>query len=125
MSRRYPALLLSDMVQAIEEMNQFVEGLSYDDFMDDTKTFRAVFACALILGEAARGLDESVRGQAPEVEWHKIRGLRNRLAHEYFDIDNVILWTVATIEGPKLIKSLERLLKQYPLLPEESPDTSS
>jgi uncharacterized protein with HEPN domain len=122
MSKRYPALLLSDMIQAIEEMSSFVQGMIYHDFIQDTKTFRAVFASALILGEAANSIEESIQQQAPEIEWHKIRGLRNRLAHEYFDIDSQILWMVATVEGPKLISPIKQLLEQFPLLPEESPD---
>jgi uncharacterized protein with HEPN domain len=121
MSKRYPALLLSDMAQAVDEMRQFVEGHTYDSFVQDLKTFRAVFACALILGEAANSLDDTIRAQAPEVEWHKIRGMRNRLAHEYFDIDSRILWNVATVEGPKLTAPLERLTRLYPMLPEEPP----
>ena len=121
MSKRFPALLLSDMAQAVDEMSQFIEGHTYESFIKDLKTFRAVFACALILGEAANSLDETVRVQAPDIEWHKIRGMRNRLAHEYFDIDSRILWAVATIEGPKLIAPLQRLIQLYPTLPEESP----
>lgn len=122
MSKRYPALLLADMAQAVDEMSQFIEGHTYETFIKDIKTFRAVFACALILGEAANGLDETIRAQAPDIEWHKIRGMRNRLAHEYFDIDSRILWAVASIEGPKLKVPLDRLTKLHPTLPEESPE---
>jgi len=50
MSKRYPTLLLSDMLQAVDEIAQFTQGVSYDRFVSDIKTFRAVRASVLILG---------------------------------------------------------------------------
>jgi len=47
----------------------------------------------------------------PDVEWHKLRGMRNRLIHEYFDIDSHILWQVATVDIVALRAPLEKALE--------------
>lgn len=121
MSKRYTALLLADMLEAINEMQQFTEGLTYETFILDTKTFKAVFANALILGEAAKNLPEDLQEEASSIPWHKLRGLRNRLAHAYFDVDSKTLWLVATKDAPTLITTLQELLLRYPLPLEEDP----
>jgi uncharacterized protein with HEPN domain len=114
MSKRYPYLLVSDMLQCVEELLEFTQGIDYEAFTKDIKTFRAVLASVLILGEAVRMLDEPTMALCPEIEWHKLRGMRNRLIHEYFDVDSQILWQVATIEAAKLKPHLEALLSQLP-----------
>ena len=78
MSRRYPAILISDMLQCVDEMTQFIEGHTYATFAMDIKTLRAIFASALISGEAAQNIDESVQHQAQTIEWHKLNVMPNR-----------------------------------------------
>jgi uncharacterized protein with HEPN domain len=109
-SKRYPKLVIEDMLQAIEELRIFTQGMTYDEFVVDIKTFRAVLASTLILGEAVRMLDDVTTAKAPDVPWHKLRGMRNRLIHEYFDVDSHILWQVATVEAVKLRPHLNQLL---------------
>jgi uncharacterized protein with HEPN domain len=110
MSKRYPKLIVEDMLQAVEELQSFTEGMTYEQFVQDVKSFRAVLASTMILGEAVRILDEDTMAKAPEIPWHKLRGMRNRLIHEYFDVDSHILWQVATVEAPALAKHLRKLL---------------
>ena len=109
MSKRYPSLIVADMLQCIEELRSFTEGYTYEAFIEDTKTFRAVLANIMILGEAVRHLDEATMALEPTIEWHKLRGMRNRLIHEYFDVDSQILWTVATVEASELLLPLQSL----------------
>jgi uncharacterized protein with HEPN domain len=63
-----------------------------------------------IIGEAAKALPDEVCALAPEVPWHKIRGMRNVLVHGYFDIDSDIVWDAATRDTPALKPAVERLL---------------
>jgi uncharacterized protein with HEPN domain len=64
-----------------------------------------------IIGEASRGLPEDVRALAPEIPWSNIIGMRNILAHGYFDIDTDIVWEAATRGVPNLKPAVERLLR--------------
>jgi uncharacterized protein with HEPN domain len=63
-----------------------------------------------IIGEAARGLPDDIREQAPAIPWPQIIGMRNVLVHGYFDIDQDIVWDAVIRDVPSLKPAVERLL---------------
>jgi len=63
-----------------------------------------------IIGEAARGIPEDIRGLAPEVPWRQISGMRNVLVHGYFEVDTDLVWDAATRDVPALKPAMEQLL---------------
>jgi uncharacterized protein with HEPN domain len=67
-----------------------------------------------ILGEAIRGLSPELRTQHKELPWSEIVGMRNILVHDYFDIDQDIVWSVVKHDLPSLRLSLERILAGLP-----------
>jgi uncharacterized protein with HEPN domain len=77
-------LFLDDILEAVTKIRDYTAGLDYAAFIKDSKTQDAVVRNLEIIGEAAGRLPEPVRFAAPEIEWRKILGLRNILAHEYF-----------------------------------------
>ena len=101
---------LDHMQQAATDACIFVEGLTKDDFMTDKRTQQAVIMSLIIIGEAATKVMDSYADftQAhPQVPWRSMRGMRNRIAHGYFDINLDVVWeTVQT--------ALSDLLKQLP-----------
>ncbi|MBP7436852.1 MAG: DUF86 domain-containing protein, partial [Bacteroidia bacterium] len=68
------------------------DGLTYEDFCKDNKTIDAVIRNFEIIGEATGRLPEVFKDQHTEIDWHKIRGFRNRIVHDYFGIDYSIVW---------------------------------
>jgi uncharacterized protein with HEPN domain len=64
-----------------------------------------------VIGEAASRLSENTRETSPNVPWHEIIAMRNRLVHGYFAVDLDILWTVVNDDLPELIDALDRLIK--------------
>ena len=87
----------------------FVEGLAKDDFLTDKRTQQAVIMSLIIIGEAATKVIENyaVFTQAhPEVPWRSMRGMRNRMAHGYFDIDINVVWETAQEWLPELLQQL-------------------
>lgn len=76
-------LFLDDILEAINKIREYTAGLGYCAFVKDSKTQDAVVRNLEIIGEAAGRLPEPVRLEAPEIEWRKIVGLRNILAHEF------------------------------------------
>jgi uncharacterized protein with HEPN domain len=94
MSRRATPLLVDDIWEAIEKVERYVAGLDHDTFIRDDKTIDSVVRNLEIIGEAANRLPEDFRTQHPEIEWRKIVGLRNRIVHDYFNIDVEIVWEI-------------------------------
>lgn len=78
---------------------------SYPDWVIDSKTVDACLMHLVNIGEMVNRLSESFTSENQDIDWYKIRGLRNIIAHDYFGIDYREIWSVLTIHIP--------LLKQY------------
>jgi len=94
MSERSPELLIDDMLTAIDKITRYTEGMNETRFSADERTVDATVRNIEILGEAAGRLPETFRCRYPDVEWNRIRGMRNRIAHAYFGIDLALVWTI-------------------------------
>lgn len=119
MPRRLPVLILKDMIQCLQDLSVVTQGHSYRTFIADVKTFHAVRSLVTLLGEAANQLPQDVRDISTDLPWAELRGVPNRLVHEYFDIDSALLWKIATLHAPLLKQPLSRLLE---ILVEKSSD---
>ncbi|HMH53233.1 MAG TPA: DUF86 domain-containing protein [Candidatus Acidoferrum sp.] len=102
-------LLIEDMLERIDRVARYTIGLDRDAFVEDEKTVDAVVRSFEVIGEAARRLPGEFKAGHNEIPWHQIAGLRNRIVHEYFDVDLGLVWEIATTELPKLKASLRRL----------------
>ena len=94
MSKREPKLLVSDILERAHKILDYTAGQSFQDFTQDSKTVDAVIRNFEIIGEAANRLPEEFKDRFPEIDWHRIRGFRNRIVHDYFGIDHSIVWTI-------------------------------
>ena len=63
-----------------------------------------------LIGEAAKRLPQDVRDRAPEIPWKSVAGMREVIVHDYFAIDDEIVWSVVEKELPKLRSAIGRLL---------------
>jgi len=109
MSRRKWEFRLKDMLDAARRIEMYIEGLAFEDFVKDEKTFDAVVRQLTILGEAACHVPDEVATRSPEIPWSVIRGMRNIVVHEYFGVDKGIVWKTATGNIPMLRSQLEKL----------------
>ena len=112
MSKRQPRLLLLDILENANLILEQIEGIGFEQFLDDTKTKNACLFCLVVIGEASGNLSDEFRSENHQIPWSKIRGMRNHLAHGYFIIDYDLVWNVITTEIPKLKTEIESLLKQ-------------
>ena len=106
MSRDWQSYL-ADVRTASDKVLLFTAGMDRDSFFADDKTYHAVIHCLLIVGEAVKHIPDHVRHEMPEVEWRKIAGMRDWLAHVYFSINSDILWDVIKTKIPDLMQSLD------------------
>jgi uncharacterized protein with HEPN domain len=105
-------LYLDDILESIGYIREYILDLDYEAFQRDRKTQDAVVRNLEIIGEAAGRLPKSLQDAAPEIEWRKITGLRNILAHEYFGVSLPIVWDVVQSKLDQLETSCLRLLDQ-------------
>jgi uncharacterized protein with HEPN domain len=100
LKQRSGSLCLQDILQAMNRVEEYVRGFSYDDFLDDGKTVDAVIRNLLVVGEAAGKVPKAVRTRHPEIPWSNMTGMRNILVHDYFGIDLTIVWRIVTKNLP-------------------------
>ncbi|HEY3377250.1 MAG TPA: HepT-like ribonuclease domain-containing protein [Armatimonadota bacterium] len=99
---------LHHMRDAAIEGFSFLRGKSLEDLEVDKALQHVLQHCLLILGEAAARVSEPTQNSMPEIRWHALRGMRNRLVHAYFAIDLETIWRTATDDLPVLIEHLSR-----------------
>lgn len=100
---------LDHIQQAATDACSFIEGLSKTEFLDDKRTQQAVIMSLIIIGEAATKVMDSepeFTEAHPEVPWRNMRGMRNRIAHGYFDINLDVVWETVETALPELLKQL-------------------
>jgi uncharacterized protein with HEPN domain len=99
-----------DILQAIEEIQRFTDGMDFEAFQRDDKTIRAVEMNLIIIGEAAGQIPDNVQEAHSQIPWSLMRAMRNRMAHVYFSVDEHLLWETATEELDELVPLLEAIL---------------
>lgn len=107
---------LWDMLDSAQAVADLVRGMTFVQYQSDRRTRRAIEREIEIIGEAARNISEAVKQAHPEIPWRPIIGQRHRIAHEYGELSDEILWRVATVHIPALIPLL------VPLIPDPPPD---
>ena len=81
------------ILDAISKINQFTHSLSDpDSFFHDIKTFDAVMMNFIVIGEMVNRISEKFKDTNPQIEWNRIKGFRNFVAHDYFGIDAEEVW---------------------------------
>lgn len=102
-------LFLVDMADACNKIGAYRRVIDRNDFDRREMAFDAIVRNVEILGEAAGKLPIEAREQAKEIPWDAIIGMRHRIAHAYFGIDNDILWDVVENEVPLLAIAIARI----------------
>ena len=100
--KRNNLLLLNDIPDAVKTIEEYLQGYDDEAFYRDKKTKDAVVRNFEIIGEAARQIQQDFKQQYPQIEWRELSDLRNKIIHEYFGVDYVILWEIIQFDLPSL-----------------------
>ena len=108
---RHVALYINDILQNMRDAEQFIEGMTYQQFADDKKTFNAVVRAIEVIGEAAKNVPPTLRDQYPAIPWKEMAGMRDKVTHFYFGVDREAIWLAVKERIPPLMPTIERILK--------------
>lgn len=95
------------MEQAVAKIRRFTDGMNQDEFLANEMTRDAVLRNLEVIGEAAKHIPANVRASHGELDWKRIIGFRDIVAHAYFGIDDAILWNIVSVKVPELSKALK------------------
>ncbi len=105
-------LYLDDILEAIKRIEKYTKKFTLEKLKKDDLTIDGVVRNLEIIGEAVKNIPADIRYKHPDVEWKKIAGLRDILAHEYFGVDLEVLWDIVENKLPDLKLNIGRLLKE-------------
>ncbi len=108
---RHVALYIKDILSNMQDAEQFIEGMSCQQFVDDKKTFNAVVRAMEVIGEAAKNVPPTLRAQYPTIPWKEMAGMRDKVTHFYFGVDRESIWIAVKERIPPLKPTIEQILK--------------
>lgn len=111
--KKNDALYLRHILDAIQDVHRYLEPLpSLESFCADDLRVNAVIRLLEVIGEASAHVSPSLRSMHSDVPWEQIIAMRNRLIHEYFGVDEELVWKVCKEELPILQGRLHTVLQK-------------
>lgn len=112
MSPRSSTERLEDILEAIANIQSYTDGMTFEGFAEDRKTVHAVAFEIGVIGEAAGRIPPELRERYPEIPWRMMQEIRNVIFHEYFRIDETVLWETVEHNLPPLVPRLQEILER-------------
>lgn len=112
MSKRTPSIVVGDIIHCINQIERYTDKLSFEDFASDFMVVEACLYNFQVIGEAVTQLTDDVKENNPQVPWPLIKGMRNRLIHEYFGTDLPVVWNTIKNDLLPLKTTLALIRKQ-------------
>lgn len=103
---------LQDILQAINDIKEFMEGIAEDDFYKNKEKQYAVLRALEIIGEATKNLSKGLRARYRKIPWRDIAGMRDKLIHQYFGVKLELVWKTITHNLPKLKRQIAEILRK-------------
>ncbi|OHD85132.1 DUF86 domain-containing protein [Sulfuricurvum sp. RIFCSPLOWO2_12_FULL_43_24] len=106
MSKRDHRLYVDDILESVRAVESYVEGIDFDTFINDRKTYSATLREYIVIGEAISAIIDLLEERFPDYEWRMVKDFRNFIVHEYFGVDPRIVWDLTIQELPILKEKL-------------------
>jgi len=104
-------LYLHDIKDSINAINNYITSMTFDEFINDRKTYMAVIREFEIIGEAVKNIPDNIKTKYPDIQWRDIVDFRNLLIHQYFGVDLEIVWKTIHEDLPPLKNTIEDIEK--------------
>jgi len=110
-SKRLLRDYLQDILDTIDAIEEFVDGVDFLAFSQNTEKVFAVSRAFEIIGEAVKQIPDEIRSQYSDIPWRDIAGMRDNLIHGYFKTDLKVIWKAAKEEIPQLRLTICRVIE--------------
>lgn len=111
MSKRTDKEFLLDIKEAINRIEKYIIGITYEQFLEKTEKQDAVVRNLEIIGEAVKHLTNDLKSKYKDVEWKEIAGMRDKIIHFYFGVNLDIVWKAIKNKLPTFKEEIEKILK--------------
>ncbi|MDQ1326723.1 MAG: hypothetical protein QG641_3 [Candidatus Poribacteria bacterium] len=112
MTKKDYLVYISDIINTIMDIEDFINDIAYDEFINDKKTIFAVERGIEIIGEATKRIPNSIKNKYPEIPWKDMAGIRDKVSHDYNGIDLVIIWKTIQQNLPELKAMLSDMIAE-------------
>jgi uncharacterized protein with HEPN domain len=103
---------VADILDAIRKIQNYVKGMSFEEFQSDPKTVDADIRNFIVIGEAARSVPKEITDKYPRLPWRLMGDMRNFAIHEYWGVELQTIWETIEKDLPPLISLLDNVLKE-------------
>ncbi|MBC1196703.1 DUF86 domain-containing protein [Microcystis aeruginosa BLCCF158] len=103
---------LQDILEAICQLEKMTQDLSFEEFSTKIEIFLSAVKLIEIIGEAVKNIPDEVRVNYPNIPWKNIAGMRDKLVHEYWAIDEKVVWKVIQNNLPQLKKIIISIIEK-------------
>lgn len=108
-----PTIVIRDCLAEIEILQEIAAHMTLQDFQNDPIARRAAAYAIQTISEAVRHIPDGWLADFPDEPWAQIRGVGNRIRHEYFRLDDAILWEIMKTDTPALRSTLHSMLARH------------
>jgi len=109
MYKRDKKLFLNDIIESTDAILDYVKGYELEDFKTNRLVYQAVIREFEIIGEATKNIYEFLKEKYPNYPWRLIIDFRNKISHEYFGVDFVLIWNTIFLKLPELQKIIKEI----------------
>ncbi|MBU2565496.1 MAG: DUF86 domain-containing protein [Candidatus Thermoplasmatota archaeon] len=103
---------LKHILDSIYRIEDYVQEIEYEDFMDNHLLQDGVIRQLEIIGEATKRLSEDIKEKYPNISWKDMAGMRDKLIHGYFGVDLDAVWDTAKKDVPRLRNEIEKIMEE-------------
>lgn len=103
-------ILIQKIIRYIEDVETYIEGMEAINFLDDKKTITACAFTVSQIGELAKDVSDETQNNYDNIPWKSIKGMRNRIVHDYENVDLSVLWGTIKNSLPELKNELKEVL---------------
>lgn len=103
---------LSHVYDAIETIEKYISDSSFESFIENSMMLDACIRQLQVIGESCRNVSFDLRERYPEVPWRQIIGLRIIVIHEYFGVDDIVIWEIIMNDLPPFKHQIKSIIKE-------------